>query len=428
MSAGAYAPAVPPALLDVIAVVALVVMLTVAFVHPPGWFEVLVGLTAAGVVLASGAVDWSGAVDETRLLFPVVAFLAAILVVAEVCAAEGVFAAVGAIVARTSRRSPHRMLLLTFVAAALTTATLSLDATVVLLTPVVAAAATGTLVSPRPMVYACARLANSASLLLPVSNLTNLLAVPSLPSVSFLGFALLMAPVWVAVIAVEYVGHRLYFARDLAHRPEGAGPTPDVDLPVVPLALVGLMLVAFAALSPLGVEPAWVAGAAAVALGGHAVSRRRIDVRTLAHATHLSFAVFVLCLGVVVAGLNDTFLGDLVRSFVPDGTGLVPLLTIAVVATVLANVVNNLPATLLLVPLVAPLGVTAVMAALIGLGVGSGLTYTGSLANLLWRRTLRRRGGHPSARDFHVLSVLVTPPALLLAVVVLWAWAPVVGR
>jgi len=246
--------------------------------------------------------------------------------------------------------------------------------------------------------------------------------------VSFLGFALLMAPVWVAVIAVEYVGHRLYFAHDLAHTPDGAGPTRDVDLPVVPLVLVGLMLVAFAALSPLGVEPAWVAGAAAVALGGHALSRRRIHVRTLAHATHLSFAVFVLCLGVVVAGLNDTFLGDLVRTFVPDGTGLLALLTIAVVATVLANVVNNLPATLLLVPLVAPLGVTAVMAGLVGLGVGSGLTYTGSLANLLWRRTLLRRGGNPSARAFHLLSVLVTPPALVLGVVVLWAWAPVVGR
>ena len=77
--------------------------------------------------------------------------------------------------------------------------------------------------------------------------------------------------------------------------------------------------------------------------------------------------------------------------------------------------------------MVAPLGVTAVLAALVGLGVGSGLTYTGSLANLLWRRSLRRRGGNPSARDFHLLAALVTLPAVVVGVVVLWAWAPVVS-
>jgi arsenical pump membrane protein len=418
---------VPTALVDVLAVVALVVLLVVAFVHPPAWVEVLVGVVAAGAVLLVGAVDWSGAVAQTELLFPVVAFLSAILVVAEVCAAEGVFAAVGSAVARASGARPRRMLLLTFVAAALTTAALSLDATVVLLTPVVAAAATSTLVSPRPMVYACARLANSASLLLPISNLTNLLALPSIPHTSFLEFALIMAPVWLAVIAVEYVGHRFYFARDLARTPATTGPLRRVPLPVVPLVIVAVMLVAFAALSPLGVEPAWVAGVAAVALSGYALSRRRIDARTVVRSAHLSFAVFVLCLGVVVAGLTNTFLGDLVRAAVPGNDGLVALIVIALVATALANVVNNLPATLLLVPLVAPLGVTAVMAALIGLGVGSGLTYTGSLANLLWRRTVIRHGGQASARDFHVLSALVTLPAVLVAVVALWAWAPLVS-
>jgi arsenical pump membrane protein len=146
----------------------------------------------------------------------------------------------------------------------------------------------------------------------------------------------------------------------------------------------------------------------------------------VARATHLSFAIFVLCLGVVVAGLADTFLGDLIRSLVPDGTGLGSLLVVALVATALANVVNNLPATLLLVPVVAPAGVTAVLAALVGLGVGSSLTYTGSLANLLWRRGLARRGGRASARDFHLLSAMVTLPAVVVGVVVLWAWAPVV--
>ena len=82
----------------------------------------------------------------------VVAFLMAVLLVAEVCAAEGVFTWVGGILSRVGRHRPVPMLGLTFVAAAITTAVLSLDATVVLLTPVVVATATGAIASPRPMV------------------------------------------------------------------------------------------------------------------------------------------------------------------------------------------------------------------------------------------------------------------------------------
>ena len=61
-------------------------------------------------------------------------------------------------------------------AAAAVTAVLGLDATVVLLTPAAFAAAAKARLNARPHVYACAHLANSASLLLPISNLTNLLA------------------------------------------------------------------------------------------------------------------------------------------------------------------------------------------------------------------------------------------------------------
>src|SRR5690349_15751645 len=121
-------------------------MLAVAFAHPPEWVEAAVGLGAAGVLLALGAVDVGQAREQVVELWPVVAFLMAILVVATLCAAEGVFLAVGSIVARQARGRPVRMLVITFATAAVVTAVLSLDATVVLLTPVVVAAAGSALV------------------------------------------------------------------------------------------------------------------------------------------------------------------------------------------------------------------------------------------------------------------------------------------
>ena len=48
------------------------------------------------------------------------------------------------------------------------------------------------------------------------------------------------------------------------------------------------------------------------------------------------------------------------------------------------------------------------LAALLGLNIGSGLTWTGSLANLLWRRTLARAGRPVSSAAFHRVSLAIT--------------------
>jgi arsenical pump membrane protein len=220
---------------------------------------------------------------------------------------------------------------------------------------------------------------------------------------------------------VEYVALRLLFRRDLAGP---AGPVPaqveeTPPLPRTPLVVVLLMLVGFGVGSPLGVEPFWISGAAAVVLVLWARRRQLLTTDDAVRAAHPAFALFVLSLGVVVAALATGFLGDWVSDALPDGTGFASLLLIAVLATVLANLLTNLSATLLLVPLLAPMGDTAILAALLGLNIGSGLSYTGSLANLLWRRGMVRLHHPPSLWEFHRVSLLVTPVSLLAAVAAL---------
>src|SRR3954447_24978840 len=254
-------------------------------------------------------------------------------------------------------------------------------------------------------------MANSASLLLPVSNLTNLLALPRL-DLTFTGFAVRMAPVLAVVLVVEYVGLRLLFRPQLRATPQ-PDQAPSQPFARFPLGVVALMLVGFAVVSPFGGEPWWVSLAAAVVLAAWSVRRGLARPIHLVHAAHPGFAVWVLALGVVVAGLAEGFLGDGVRDLAPGSTSFGALLAIAVLATVLANLLTNLSATLLLVPVVAPLGSTAVLAALLGLNIGSGLTWTGSLANLLWRRALRRHGRTQGSVAFHRVSLTLTPVSLL---------------
>ena len=407
-----------PPLVDAVPVVALIALLATAYRHPSGRTEAAIGLGAAAVTLATGILDPSDAVDAVQVLAPVVAFLATILVVADVCARAGLFTAAAALVRDASRGQPVRLLAGVFLLAAAVTAVLSLDATVVLLTPVVIGGAVAMGTPSRPGAYACLRMANSASLLLPVSNLTNLLAMPHL-DLTFGGFAAVMAPVLAVVLVVEYAALRMLFRGDLTTRERPAPVSRPPAVPRVPLVAVVAMLVGFAALSPLGVEPCWVSGAVAVVLATWARRRRLVTLREATHAAHPSFAVFVLCLGVVVAAISTGFLGDAVAAALPDSTSYAALLAIAVVSTLLANLLTNLSATLLLVPLLAPLGAPAVLAALLGLNIGSGLSYTGSLANLLWRRSLARQGDPPSLLDFHRVSLVATPLTLVAAVTVL---------
>jgi len=412
---------------ETVALIALITVLAWAVIRPREWPEAVVAGPAAVILIAAGAIGGSGAITEARQLGPVIGFLAAILVLARLCDDDGLFQACGAWMARTGTSRPtatgaRRLLAQVFVIASVTTAVLSLDATVVLLTPVVFATASRLDVRAKPQVYACTHLANSASLLLPVSNLTNLLAFAA-SGLAFGRFAALMALPWLAVIGTEYAVFTRFFATDLSVRPH---PDPDqrdsdTGLPVFTLAVVALTLAGFAGASAAGVNPAWAAFAGAAVLAVRALARRRVAPVALLRAADVPFLLFVLGLGIVVKAVVGNGLGTALAPLLPGGTSLPALLATAALAAALANVCNNLPAVLVLLPLAAPSGAGAVLAVLLGVNIGPNLSYTGSLATLLWRRILRSHGTAPDLGEFTRLGLLTVPAGLLVAVLALWA-------
>ncbi|MBN9107909.1 MAG: arsenic transporter [Pseudonocardia sp.] len=407
----------------------LVVVLVVAAVRPRGLPEAVAAVPAAAIVVAVGLLPVPAALAEVSALGPTVGFLAAILLLGRLAEAEGVFEWLGARLAAGSRGRPVRLLGLVFAAASATTVVLSLDATVVLLTPVVLLTARRLAVPARAHAYACGHLSNSASLLLPVSNLTNLLAF-SAAGVSFLGFAGVMALPWLVAIAVEYVVLRLFFRADLPEptptSPPAPAPANGAAPPRFALVVLGLTLVGFGVSSTIGLEPVWVAAAGAVVLAARSLAMRRIDVTGVVRAVDPLFCLFVLALGIVVAAVSAHGLTDLLRMLVPtqDATSLLMLLAVAGIAAVLANVVNNIPATLVLLDVVATappdVHTGLVLAVLLGVNIGPNLTFVGSLATLLWRQVLGARGTRVAAGEFTRLGLLTVPAALAAATCALW--------
>ncbi|HVC41737.1 MAG TPA: SLC13 family permease [Candidatus Saccharimonadales bacterium] len=415
----------PSPIAETLAVLLLGATLGWAIIRPRGLPEAVVAVPAAGLLLVLGVLPLGQAGSEARSLAPTIGFLAAVLVLASLCDRYGLFEAAGSWMAAGSRGRPVSLLALVFAAASVVTAVLSLDATVVLLTPVVFATVARLRLRAKPHVYACTHLANSASLLLPVSNLTNLLAFGA-SGLSFARFGATMALPWLAAIGVEWLVLRRFFAGDLVGRGETHAVT-QLPVPVFPTIVVALTLAGFFVTSALNVSPAFAALAGAVVLAVPAIATRRTGVQNVALALDLPFLAFVLALGLIVKAISLHGLGSVVTHLVPGGAGLGSLLAIAALAAVLSNVINNLPAALLLLPAVSGAGAGPVLAVLIGVNTGPNLTYVGSLATLLWRRVLIRRGEELPISEFLRLGALTVPPVLVTATLALWISLRLVG-
>jgi arsenical pump membrane protein len=400
---------------EAVALLVLAASLVAAITRPrwaPDW---TVAAGGALLLLATGVLSFHGARSAVSNLGPTVGFLAALLVLADGCRRAGLFDALGAGMALGSRGRPVQLLAMVFLAAAGTTAVLSLDATVVLLTPIVFATAARLRVNPRPHVYACSHLANSASLLLPVSNLTNLLAFRA-SRLSFPRFAALMVLPWLVAVMIEWLVLRRAFAGDLQRPPTRSIRVQRPQPPWFALVVVAFALGGFALSSLISVAPVWIAAAAALAL----VLRERPRPVEVVRAAEPTFLAFVLGLGMVVQAASQHGLSTAVDSLLPQGTSLPVLLAVAAVSAVVANLVNNLPATLIILPVAASSGPGAVLAMLVGVNIGPNLTYVGSLATLLWRRIVHAHDQETDIGEFTRLGLQTVPLALMAATVALW--------
>lgn len=400
---------------EAVSLIALAAILIAAVTRvrwAPDW---VVAALAATLLVAVEAISFSGARAALRELGPTVGFLAALLLLADGCRRAGMFEALGLWMAVGARRQPRRLLAMVFVVAAVTTAVLSLDATVVLLTPIVFATAARLPANPRPHVYACSHLANSASLLLPVSNLTNLLAFHA-SGLSFARFGGLMVLPWLGALAIEWLVLSRWFSGDLQYPATGRAQTTEVRTPVFALCVVAATLAGFVLSSVVGIAPVWVAAAGAVVMQ----VRARPAAKELVLAIEPTLLVFVLGLGVVVAAAGQHGLSSAVTSILPGGQQLPALLGLAAVSAVAANLVNNLPATLIILPVVAASGPGAVLAMLVGVNVGPNLTYVGSLATLLWRRIVHAHEEETDIREFTQLGMRTVPPILVASTAGLW--------
>ncbi|GAA2097854.1 ArsB/NhaD family transporter [Kitasatospora saccharophila] len=350
------------------------------------------GLLALGLLfLATGLLPADSAGAAVQRVAPLLAFLASVIVLAELTSAAGVFDVISARVARAGRGSYPLLFVLCVGFAALTTTVLNLDTTAVLLTPVMLALASRVGIAPLPLAMTTVWLANTASLLLPVSNLTNLLAADRV-ALSSAGLARAMwAPQLAALLATAACLWGFYWRRGRrgadGYLPPAVQPPADrVLFRICALACAGFLVCSLVAAVPL-----WAAsgGAAAVAVAAYAV-RRPAALR----ASLVPWRLLVMVPGMflVVQTVDAHGLHRLLASAIGTDPGTVGMFRASAVGAGLSNLLNNLPVYLAGEAAVPPGNHQQLLALLIGTNIGPLITPWASLATLLWYERCRSAG------------------------------------
>lgn len=364
-----------------------------------GIIALLVGIFPADQALAVADRVW-----------PILLFVVAVTVVAELASKAGLFDVVAARLARVARGRTARLWVLVVALATVATAFLSLDTTAVLLTPVVVAMAVARKLDPLPFAFVTVVLANTASLFLPVSNLTNLLASDALGGHDPVAFLALLGPSALIAVVVSVVVLTVVFLRKLPKTyPDAASPA--VADPVL-LRVSAVVTVALLPLLVIGLDPWMPALAAAVVLIVTFALRapRALGIRLVPW----SLLVFAGGLFLAVGALEAVGIGRVTSVLAGSGDDLVSLWQLAGVGALAANGINNLPAYLAMESVAgSPVRLAAL---LIGVNAGPIVTPWASLATLLWHDRLVAAGVEVRWSRFILLGAVIAPLILVLAV------------
>ena len=362
------------------------------------WPTAVVG--AVALVAAVSAAPHA-ARAATAQVWPPFVLVTGLLLVGLVADGDGLFAWAGRVLA--DRAPGARSLYIGgCLTVAVVTAVLNLDTAVVFLTPVLVHAARRSGTGDGPLVVACILVANAASLLLPGSNLTNLLVLGHLDLTGGQFLARTALP-WVLVVTVTVL------VVACARTPSGV-PVPDTAAGPPVVVGVGAVAVVATTVAVLVLrDPALPVIAIGAAAAGMRLVRGRVGTGEVGRV--LGVPVLVALFGTAVA------LGTLGRTWSGPSTLLghldAPGTTLVAAAT--SVLVNNLPAASLLAARTPP----HPFALLVGLDFGPNLFVTGSLAWVLWWRTARAAGVHPPTRRAVLLGLVSAPLAMALALVAL---------
>lgn len=398
-----------------------------------------IGWSAAfGAVLAllTGVVQLSDIPVVWQVVWNATATFIAVIIISLLLDEAGFFEWAALHVARWGNGNGRTLFVLIVLLGACVAALFANDGAALILTPIVIAmlAALGfSAAATLAFVMAAGFIADVASLPLVVSNLVNIVSSDFF-KIGFNRYASVMVPVNVAAILSAMVVLRLYFRRDIPEKYNVAQvrhpreAIKDAATFRVGWIVLGMLLIGFFGLEPLGVPVSATAAVCAallllVAARGHVISTRKV-----LHDAPWQVVIFSLGMYLVVYGLRNqgltSYLATLLDRFAAGGIWGAAMGT-GFLSALLSSVMNNMPTVL-----VGALSIDAshatgavreamIYANVIGSDLGPKITPIGSLATLLWLHVLARKGITISWGYYFKVGAILTIPVLFVTLAAL---------
>jgi len=401
--------------------------------HPRGINEGTAGLVGAVLTILFGLVNLSDIQAVFMNTGGILIMLLAMMVISIIVDEAGFFEWIAVHSARLAKGSGIRLFLSTFLMGTLVTTVISNDATALIITPIVYSFVVKLGINPLPFLLVCTFIADTASLSLPVSNLTNLLAYEQL-GMEFIPYCLALFLPTVAAVIVNYLVFRIVFSKDIPQTIDSnilPDPKSCIKHPAFfRFAAWGLIVIIIGYIvgSSAGIPLAYIAIAGALTLMMAGVYYQQIEVKQVFNQVSWSILVFVIGMFIVVKGIQNTGLPTLVAQWLldqVDGSLFKGLLYTTYGTAIGSNLINNVPMDMMMISILQefpvkewlhPLGYAVVM----GAGLGPNLTVIGSLATMLWLGTVRRKGVSITALDYFKIGLITTPLMILASVVALY--------